>query len=286
MEFRTPVCVNESSIKITHDTEGPLFIGSCFASNISERLMRDGFRPLSNPGGALYNPASISDFLYRAISNNDYTSSDLKKGPRGFHLTSLSTQFSGEDPSQILNKANGVLNQLRRIFELTDICFITLGTAFVYEWSETGEIVGNCHKLHPGLFNRRMLNVEESYLYLAKVLEILFSKYNINSILTVSPVRYIADTLHGNNLSKSTLHLAVQKLCEDFSYVTYFPAYEAIIDDLRDYRFYSVDMKHPSEQACDYVYELFSKCYFSSTTQTLAANYRKEFLRQNHKPIL
>ncbi|MDE6277566.1 MAG: GSCFA domain-containing protein [Muribaculaceae bacterium] len=286
MKFRTPVEIEVSKdIRLSHSTP-LLLIGSCFSDNIASRLIRDGFEPIANPGGALYNPASIAGIMRRALHGDYFKESELVNGPRGYHLPALSTTFSGPDPAKIIADANRVLKLVGDILRPEGVCFITLGTAFVFERIETGEIVGNCHKLPGYLFNRRRLSVEECTAFLRPVVEELAAR-GVNCVLTVSPVRHTADTLHGNTLSKATLHLACDKLCEEFSdTVSYFPAFEAIIDDLRDYRFTAPDMKHPTEQAADYVYDLFRQCYFSEETERIATEARKNHAREAHRPIL
>ena len=286
MEFRTPVEIEPSSRKLSHSGPSPLFLGSCFSDNIASRLRRDGFSVVSNPGGALYNPASISAIVLRALSGKDFKESELVPGPRGSHLLALATPFSGENPGKIIADANSVLDSVRTCLQPGALCFLTLGTAFVFEWKATGTVVGNCHKLPAPLFSRRRLGVDECVELLSPVIDAL-ENLGVSAVLTVSPVRHTADTLHGNSLSKATLHLAVDALCQRFpASVAYFPAYEAIIDDLRDYRFTAPDMKHPTDQAADYVYELFSKSFFSHETLLNAAECRRESARLAHRQIL
>lgn len=287
MKFRTPVEITASAHKLSHDGPQPIFVGSCFSDNIAKRLGMDGFSPISNPGGAMYNPMSVAGLLLRALRDEPFSDSELVEGPRGFHLLSLSTPFSGPDAGAIIESANTVLESLREALKPGAICFLTFGTAFVFEWNENGRAVGNCHKLPASLFTRRRLSVRECVDTLAPLIEAL-AECGIHTVLTVSPVRHTADSLHGNTLSKATLHLACDELCERFSAegVSYFPAYEAIIDDLRDYRFTAPDMKHPTEQAADYVYELFKECYFTPDTARKAEACRRESLRSAHRPIL
>lgn len=287
MKFRTPVEIYESSLKISHDQKGPLFLGSCFAVNIAERMKMDGFDVLSNPGGALYNPVSISNLLTRVINKEYYSCKDLLTGPRGYHLLSLATPFSGENPQTIIQRANQVIDDILSTLQESNLCFITLGTSYVFERVDTNEIVGNCHKFPSKFFSRRRLSIEECVAALKPIVEIFYKDFGITTVFTVSPVRHLADTLHGNNLSKAILLLAVEKICLELPTCTlYFPAYEAVIDDLRDYRFTDSDMKHPSEQACDYVYELFSKAFYTPETCTIARNKRVEYKRLNHREIL
>ncbi|MDE6311064.1 MAG: GSCFA domain-containing protein [Muribaculaceae bacterium] len=286
MKFRTPVEIEPSPhVSIDHDTP-LLLLGSCFSDNMACRLVRDGFNPVANPGGALYNPASIAEVINRAVSNRDFMENELVEGPRGFHLLALATAFSGSSKSDVIEKANSVLSLIRERICPGAVCFLTFGTAWVFEWRKNGRIAGNCHKLPAALFDRKRLSVEDCTKILSPAIEALLSN-SVQIVLTVSPVRHTADTLHGNTLSKATLHLACEELCGMHpGLVSYFPAYEALIDDLRDYRFTSADMKHPSEQAADYIYELFMQSYFSKPTVQRATEARKISARAAHRPIL
>lgn len=286
MEFRTPVQVSTSRL-ISLDQERPVvFLGSCFADNMAARLARDGFKVLVNPGGPLYNPASIASVLARALDQNYFTPEDLAEGPRGFHLLDFASRFSGENPEELLHEANEALKALISALSCAQALFITLGTAFVFERCDTGKIVGNCHKFPASFFTRRRLSPEECAAVLRPAIQRL-AKSGIPVVLTVSPVRHTADGLHGNTLSKATLHLAADALCTEFEgRAEYFPAFEAIIDDLRDYRFTGPDMKHPTEQAADYVYDLFCAAYLSPAVRQLALEARKTALRAAHRPIL
>lgn len=286
MEFRTPVHVRQSG-KVALDLEHPVvFLGSCFADNMASRLARDGFKVLVNPGGPLYNPASIASVLTRALDERDFELDDLTEGPRGYHLLDFASRFSGEEAQSVLRTANDALHGLSKFLKQTRTLFITLGTAFVFETCANGKIVGNCHKIPASFFRRRMLSTDECAGILRPLIQRL-SREGICTVITVSPVRHTADGLHGNTLSKATLHLAADILCKEFDdFVEYFPAFEAIIDDLRDYRFTGPDMKHPTEQAADYVYELFCTAFMSPDTLSLALENRKSALRAAHRPIL
>ncbi len=285
MKFRTPVETSASAVKVCH-SDAPLFVGSCFSAHIAERLRRDGFDVVSNPGGALYNPASIASFLHRALRLDYFREEELVEGPRGYHLTALSTVFSGAEGEAVISAANSALESAARRIAEGAVFFVTLGTAFVFEWKASGCVVGNCHKLPATCFTRRRMSVDECVGVLAPVVRDLSAR-GVHTVFTVSPVRHTADTLHGNTLSKSTLHLACDALLGMFpGACSYFPAYEAIIDDLRDYRFTASDMKHPTEQAADYVYELFTNCFFSEDTLKKALSARKASARAAHRPIL
>lgn len=284
MKFRTELEPHRPGFMISHET-AVLLLGSCFSDNIGSRLEHDGFDVMTNPFGTLYNPLSIANTLERALSGRYYTSSDLTIGPRGWHCLDFSTAFSGDDAGALLKKINCTLRSLSDFLHKKPVVIITFGTAWYFTYTpEGGRPIGNCHKF-PGMdFIRMKLNVEEITGRWRTLSQRLFS-LDCNIIYTVSPIRHLADGLHGNNLSKATLLLAVEELTQNVG-GDYFPAYEAVIDDLRDYRFYAADMKHPSETAADYVYSLFSQAYFTPDTISGALVSRKQYLRSQHRQIL
>lgn len=148
-------------------------------------------------------------------------------------------------------------------------------------------MVGNCHKFPAGDFDRRLLSVDEIVAAVSDSLHRMREAGVRRVVFTVSPIRHVADGLHGNTVSKAVLHLAVDRLCAEWgSFVSYFPAYEMMIDDLRDYRFYAADMKHPSDVAVDYIYEFFSNTYFNADTRRGAVEYRRQYKASLHRPIL
>lgn len=279
MRFRTEIEHIKSNLSISHGTP-LLMLGSCFTDEIGSRLEADGFDVLHNPFGALYNPASIANCIRRALSDTTYTIADLTSGSRGFHCLDYATRFSGENAAQVIADVEGCRQEVARVLGKRPVVIITLGSAFVFERADNSSIVGNCHKFPASFFTRRRLSVEECRRELSDIAEMLEPVAEA-VVFTVSPIRHTADGLHGNNLSKATLLLA----CEDTA-AEYFPAYEALIDDLRDYRFYAADMKHPSEVAVDYIYELFADTYFTAATKEKALQCRRETMASRHRPIL
>lgn len=283
MKFRTELEPHRAGFKISHSTP-VLLLGSCFSDNIGSRLMHDGFDVLANPFGALYNPLSIANAIERALNGAYYTRADLTAGPRGWHCLDFSTAFSGDDADALLEKINSTLRLLSDFMQRKPVVIITFGTAWYFTYTPEGNRpIGNCHKFPGTDFVRKRLSVDEiSARWHALSQRIL--DLGCSLIYTVSPIRHLADGLHGNNVSKATLMLVVENLTENAG-GEYFPAYEAVIDDLRDYRFYAADMKHPSETAADYVYSLFSQAYFSPETLSEALACRKQFLRTQHRQI-
>lgn len=284
MKLRTEI----ETVKSTHriGSETPLLmLGSCFTDNIGARLDIDGFNVSHNPLGPLYNPVSIAGCISRALKYYRYSSDDLVEGPNGYHCLDYASRYSGTDPDSVIahveSDFSAVANRINNPEPLTLV--ITFGSAFVFE--RKGAVVGNCHKFPSTEFIRRMLSVDEIVECWSRIIETLPAQTHI--IFTVSPIRHLADGLHGNELSKATLLLAIDRLCEAYpSRCEYFPSYEIMLDDLRDYRFYAADMKHPSEVAIDYIYDFFLNTYMTKQTQEEAAENRRRFRASQHRQIL
>ena len=277
MRFRTEI----ENLKARHiDADDRIvLLGSCFADNIGQRLTRHGFSTIVNPLGPLFNPVSLADAVARALEHRPFDISDLTLQDGVWHCLDASAAYCSEEAEQLLAALN------RDFKPLTDVLtaggctlFATFGTSFVYRLRQKQKIVANCHRFPACAFERQRMSVEDIVTIWGPLLERLQQR-EIRVIFTVSPVRHVADGLHANNLSKATLHLAVDTLGAE-----YFPAYEIVCDDLRDYRFYGSDLKHPSEQAIDYIYEKFADAYFSPATKQTAERRYAEYLRAAHRP--
>jgi hypothetical protein len=283
MNLRTTFTIDPSKSKINYNTP-VMFIGSCFASEIGSR-MADGRIPvLINPSGVVYNPVSVGHTIDLLLEDRVFTTSDLYKY-KGVNLSFLHyTDFSSEDVSRTLNKINSSTQKAHLFLKQTHFLFITFGTARVYRFKENDEIVSNCHKLPSNLFSREILTVEEIVSAWNDILNKLHAfNSDLRVIFTISPVRHWKDGAHGNQLSKSILFLAVEKLLENPTSGGYFPAYEFVMDDLRDYRYYAEDMLHPSQTAIDYIWKAFSDCYFDSETADLWKEVQSIIKARNHR---
>lgn len=283
MRFRTEIERLPQPLRIDHATP-LLMLGSCFTDEVGARLERDGFDVLRNPFGPLYNPASITRCIERALERRQYTEADLTEGPRGLHCLDYASRYSGTDAGALLEEINATLESVSAMLARRPAVILTLGSAYVFELKDTGRIVGNCHKIPADRFTRRRLSVDECAALLRSTVGRLHAAGVDDVILTVSPIRHLADGLHGNVLSKSTLQLAADSVAGSGCH--YFPSYEIMLDDLRDYRFYASDMKHPSEVAVDYIYEVFSDYYFTKSTVAAAREARSRTLAAQHRPIL
>lgn len=283
--FRTVVEINPYPEKITYESN-IMTLGSCFSEHIGKKLQNAFFQTDVNPFGVLFNPVSIRNSINLLLENKNFTENDIfQHGSlwKSFHHSSL---FSANTPEECLLKMNLRARKGMENLAKADFLLITLGTAWVFEHIETKEIVSNCHKLPASRFVRRRLSVQEivgECIALLHKLKILYP--NLKIIFTVSPIRHWKDGAHENNLSKSTLLLAVESIQKLFQNVTYFPAYEILLDELRDYRFFATDMLHPSELAIDYIWQRFSETYFSQKTNQLRKRLEQLSDQMAHRPI-
>ena len=233
-----------------------LFLGSCFADEIGNICKGLGFDALVNPFGVLFNPASICQSVERLESGKNFTKNDVIEVGGEFYCTfSHNTEFWNPSPEKLLETVNGSLNSARQHFLQAKWIVISLGTSWIYRHKQRGLIVSNCHKLPSQLFQREFLTTEQSTESLSQLVEKHKDK---QFIFTVSPLRHLKDGLHENQISKAALLLAVEEICKRFGNAHYFPAYEILLDELRDYRFYKEDMIHPTEQAVRYIWERFT----------------------------
>jgi hypothetical protein len=261
MEFRTIVDIPDPGFRIG-PCEAMLFVGSCFADSIGRWFLEEKFRTVVNPFGVMYNPASILHTIERIVKHGD-----------GSFVTSAGVT---KEPSPCY-------------------AFLTLGTNHVYRLKETGEIVDNCQKRPQSIFEEEELSVDECADYLTKAIDLLREMNpEMHIVLTVSPIRYRKYGYHGSQLSKATLLLAIEKVTRDRntlstpstpSNLNYFPAYEIINDELRDYRFYKEDMLHPSDQAVEYIWQRFSEVYLSDEAKAFLKEWAPLKAVLNHKPF-
>lgn len=238
--------------------EGIMLLGSCFTDHIGQWLQESWLPVMCNPYGVLFNPASIGQTLLRLLSD-DYYRPVLHEQNGRYYSFDHHGKWSGEDREMLQRQLIALEAEARSFLQSSTHLIITLGSSWVYE--RQGHVVANCHKFPASEFLRRRLSVEEIVAQWKKVI----AAYQGQITFTVSPIRHIKDTLHGNQLSKSTLLLAIDELQRLFpDKVQYLPVYELLIDDLRDYRFYADDLVHPSSMAIEVVKVLFSECAMSA----------------------
>lgn len=286
MDFRTPVIISESTFRIDHSTKIMLF-GSCFSENIGAKLLRYKFRINANPFGIVYNPLSIATVINRLLSNQNFSETDLVFHNGVYQSFLHHGQFSHPDKNKCMENISRMFAEAAAFIPRTDVFFITFGTAYVYKLKSTGKVVANCHKFPPNTFTRERLTVEAIVKEWNDVINTISALNPVTRfIFTVSPIRHWKDGAHENQISKSILHLAIDELQEIFaSVLSYFPAYEILLDELRDYRFFTEDMIHPSDVATDYIWERFCKTFFRKETQDTISEWNQISRSLNHVPL-
>ena len=295
MELFTKIDIPASSTRIDY-TSRIAFFGSCFADNISEQFAARKFGVLANPFGTVYNPISIAGQIKAIADGKVFGESDVFQDARGlqdvsgkqdarrpWHSWDAHGSLSGLTREECIEKLNNAATRTREFLQQADVVFITLGTAFVY-FLKDGRAVANCHRQNPALFERRMITVEEAAQALREIVECLRVPH---IVFTVSPLRHMADGAHNNTLSKATLQLAVEKakagMQASANSISYFPSYEIVMDELRDYRFYDSDMVHLSEIAEEYIFERMVGYYCDENTRTNIARVEKFMKMANHR---
>ena len=283
MELFTKVATPKASFKIDY-TSHIAFFGSCFANNISSQFANRKFHTLANPFGTVYNPVSMARQVKAIASGKVFGEEDVFQDARCdrlWHCFDAHSSLSASSREECIEKLNAATTQAREFLQNADVVFITLGTAFVYFLKSTGDAVSNCHRQDPSLFERRMIPVDEAALALEDTVASLRRIHaDIQVVFTVSPLRHMADGVHENSLSKATLQLAINKTGAE-----YFPSYEIVIDELRDYRFYADDMVHLSKTAEDYIFERMVETYCNERTRGDIAAVEKFLKSANHRIV-
>ena len=284
MDFHLEFSPKPFDVKINH-RHNLLLIGSCFTEQIGNKLANHKFSVLDNPNGILFNPVSISKSISSYIDNKQYTVADLFYQNECWNSWEHHSRFSHPDLEKCLNGINESQATAHSFFKKADWLLITLGSAFVYEL-ENREVVANCHKVPTDKFVKRLLPAEKVFDDLQKMIErVIAFNPALKIIFTISPVRHLRDGFVENNRSKATLIQAVHQLTEKSNNCFYFPAYELIIDDLRDYRFFAEDMVHPNYAATNYVWEKFIATCIDEPSQQLMAAIAVIVAAKNHKPF-
>ncbi|MEA3446925.1 MAG: GSCFA domain-containing protein [Bacteroidota bacterium] len=275
MDFRTKIHIPEADFKINHK-HNMTFLGSCFSDNIGNQCMEHKFNALSNPFGVLYNPVVTADHIRRMLHDDKDFVPQLHKSNELWYDYRFHGSFSHPDKTVAGNNMVNAFDKAKNHLKQTDVLFITWGTSIVYRLKISGETVANCHKQPSTTFTRDKLAVNSIITDYSDFLNsIIKHNHNIRIVFTVSPVRHLKDGFIENQRSKAVLLLAAEALEKKFSQVSYFPSYEILMDDLRDYRFYNKDLTHPSPEAVDYLWNRFGDTYFNSETKYLNEQIRK-----------
>lgn len=284
MNLTTSVHIPANSLRISH-RQHILLLGSCFADEMGRKLLDDRFNCLVNPFGTLYNPLSIVRALERLLSGEAFRDGDLFQHGGLWHSWMHHGSFSGVSLPGTLQGINASFSRAVEFLRHTDVLVITWGTNRSYYYRQ--QLVANCHKVPEKQFETVDYSMDAIVSHMTEVLNRLWQvNPQLQVVLTVSPIRYVKYGLHESQLSKATLLLAADALHRRYpQQVHYFPAYEILMDELRDYRFYADDLVHPSSLAVQYVYERFTSCFVDGPEQQLSAECRKLVREMNHRPL-
>lgn len=285
LKLQTPVETGRSKVGVSLNDK-IVILGSCFADNMGQKMVDLGFDVCLNPFGTLYNPVSVCNSVARLTSGIPFSKDECVQMGAGAGLVcsfSHHTSFARRTEDEFLQVANASLKEASLQWKAASKVIITLGTAWIYEYTRSGETVSNCLKIEAKEFTRRRLSVRET----ATLLMNMIARHPEKEFMfTVSPIRHFKDGAHGNQISKSTLLLALDEVLAKFpERCEYFPAYEIVLDELRDYRFYAADMIHPSDQAVDYLWSRFVGFAMPESELPALDARRRELLRAQHRPI-
>ena len=286
MEFRTSIKTSENRGMISH-SDVVVMMGSCFSDNIGARMRHAMFNVDINPFGTLYNPFSIATSIERIIDCEPVDGSHMFQSGGVWNSFLFHSKFSRVDKMRAMEMMNERITAAHEHLRQARALIITLGTAVVYRLKSTGKVVSNCHKVPQHEFVRKTESIEA----MTEVLDHSLTRLrefnpDIKVIITVSPIRHVADGLETNMLSKASLRVVASTLAGRFKdMVSYFPAFEIMLDDLRDYRFYAADMVHPSETAIEYIWQTFQATYFDDRTAQAAARCERVYKRLMHRPM-
>lgn len=291
MKFRSEFDIKKLQPSITHHNK-LMLVGSCFTENIGDKLRKHKFNVYENPNGILFNPVSVSETIINVVECKQYTEQDLFNYNEGWHSWQHHSKYSGVSVGEALGKINDTTQAAHSFLKEADYILVTLGSAWIYTLTEKalnatkGTVAANNHKAPADWFEKKLLRVDQAILVLATMLDRL-GKFNphIKIIFTISPVRHLREGAINNNRSKAVLIQAVHDLMEKLEKLYYFPAYELVIDDLRDYRFYAEDLVHPNYYATQYVWEKFIDSCMNEDTKKLMQEIAEINTAFNHKPF-
>uniref|UniRef100_UPI0040482B19 GSCFA domain-containing protein n=3 Tax=Roseivirga sp. TaxID=1964215 RepID=UPI0040482B19 len=281
--YRTTLDPKPSQNQI-HIGDQLVSMGSCFAENMGKRLSQHKLKTLKNPFGTIFNPLSIFELIELAHQQNTLPVTSFQERDGLFFNYKVHSELNGKSQGEIESNIYHQRNRLGKALQKANHLILTFGTAWVYEEKKSKMLVANCHKVPASQFTKRLLSIEEimsGFMLTKELLQI--TKPDLKFILTVSPVRHLKDTHELNAVSKSALRLACHHLSSLGEDIDYFPAYELMMDDLRDYRFYKKDMLHPNQQAQDYIWDKFQATYFDKKTQEFVKVWAEIRSAMNHK---
>jgi hypothetical protein len=286
LQFTTKISIPKNHFPIDYSSK-TLLLGSCFAENIGRKFEYFKFQSTTNPFGIIFNAVSLEKLIRRAVENRTFTENDIFFHNELWHCYEVHSELSNPDKEEFLSNLNSILESTHRHITSLTHCIITLGTSWVYRNMESNEIVANCHKVPQKHFTKELLSISQTEVSLQNLVSLIHSvNPNCHFIFTVSPVRHIKDGFVENTLSKAHLITALHKTITHYpSPMTYFPSYEIMMDELRDYRFYAEDMLHPSQTAIDYIWEQFATSTISEESQSLMIEIESVQKSLAHKPF-
>ncbi|MCR4033369.1 MULTISPECIES: GSCFA domain-containing protein [Flavobacterium] len=272
MQFRTQIPISKSNFPIDYHSK-VLSIGSCFAENMAEKFDYFKFQNETNPFGIIFNPVSIEKLFQRICKQELFGEKDVFFHNERWHSYEVHSDLSNSDRQELLETLSKAVTETHKQLKEASHLIITLGTSWIYRSTESNEVVANCHKVPQKQFSKELLSVEVIQKSIQNTIEAVQTlNPNINFIFTISPVRHIKDGFVENQLSKSHLFTAIHDILKSEIYnlkSEYFPSYEIMMDELRDYRFYNEDMLHPNQIAIDYIWKLFSESNISEDSFSL-----------------
>ena len=285
MNFRTNIQLKPERNQIDYSSN-LLLIGSCFSENIHRKLAYFKFNTVSNPFGILFNPIAIERLITNTINSKNYTESDIFQFNERWHCFDAHSDISAIEKNELLQNLNTQISSTNKQISEASHIIITLGTAWVYRFIENDTIVANCHKIPQKKFLKELLSTEEITASLENITTLIKSVNPlVNITFTVSPVRHLKDGYIENAQSKSHLLTAIHQITDIKNQLYYFPSYEIMLDDLRDYRFYAKDMVHPNETAVDYIWEQFKIVWIDEKISSVMKEVEAVQRGLSHRPF-
>ena len=285
MKFRTNIKLDRERNQIDYNSK-LLLIGSCFSENISKKLDHFKFQSNSNPFGILYNPIAIENLITNSINQKVYSETDIFQLNERWHNFDAHSDCSATSKNEILTNLNNAITDTKSQLKKVSHLIITLGTSRVYRYIESDCIVGNCHKIPQKKFLQELLSVKQIIASLENIITLVKSENpSVNIIFTVSPIRHLKDGFVENMQSKSHLISAIHQVIDKRKNIYYFPSYEIMMDDLRDYRFYNEDMIHPNNVAINYIWKQFQNVWISENSSSIMKEVDNIQKGLAHKPF-
>ena len=286
MKLQTNIPLQKQSHNQIDYHSNVLLLGSCFVENIGDKFNYFKFQSLQNPFGILYHPKAIESLIFNSINEKEYDESDIFYHNERWHCFDAHSDLSSPSKEELLSNLNDAIKQTNQQINKSTHVVITLGTAWTYRFIETDTIVANCHKVPQKKFLKQIQSVKSIIESLEAIIELIKSvNPKVSILFTVSPIRHIKDGFVENTQSKSHLISAIHQVVEPRNNVHYFPSYEIMMDELRDYRFYAEDMLHPNKIAINYIWECFQKVWISSESMNTMDEVDTIQKGINHKPF-